>query len=113
MKRVRWVAAAAAACAAMVFGMPPTAHADGEAVYQGCSSAYTFTTDVNGLAVTCEPMTFSGAWVWLPVLRPSVLSSANELDPCTVPGLVAAKVGGGTLVCEAHFNGYFYWSRSI
>ncbi|WP_274029449.1 hypothetical protein [Streptomyces sp. MMBL 11-1] len=91
-----------------------TASADTDpAVYQACSTAYEFTTDVNGVDVTCEPMTFSGAWVWLPVLHPDPLPTHAALDPCSVPGLVSAKSGGGTLVCEAHFNGFFYWQRSI
>jgi hypothetical protein len=113
MKVLRWAGAALAATGALLLSASATAHADGEAVYQSCSTAYAFTTDVNGIEVTCEPMTLDGDWLWLPVLRPSPAPSAYALDPCAVPGLVAAKVGGGTLVCERHFNGFYYWARSV
>lgn len=113
MKWLRRIAGVVAAAAALILAVPVAAQADGEAVYQPCSTAYAFTTDVNGIAVTCEPLTLDGGWLWLPVLRPSPLPTAYELDPCTVPGLVANKVGGGTLVCERHFNGFYYWARSV
>lgn len=113
MKALRWVGVSLAATAALLLSTSTAAHADGEAIYQPCSTAYAFTSDVNGIQVTCEPMTLEGAWLWLPVLRPSPLPTAYELDPCPVPGLVASKVGGGTLVCERHFNGFYYWARSV
>ena len=113
MKLTKWAAAVTAAAAGLLLSASAVAHADGEAVYQPCSTAYAFTTDVHGIPVTCEPMTLDGSWLWLPLLRPSPQPTAYELDPCAVPGLVAAKVGGGTLVCERHFNGFYYWARSV
>ncbi len=112
LRKLGALAAALALPMALMTASSASADTDPE-VYQPCSTAYAFTTDVNGVEVTCEPMTFGGTWTWLPVLRPDPLPVNAALDPCPVPGLVSAKSGGGTLVCEAHFNGFFYWSRSI
>lgn len=96
-------------------GLAPLAFASGTpSVYDSCTSTdyQTYTTDANGLQVGCENLPGS-TFQWLPTLRPATLPVVADLDPCSIPLLVARTSGGSTEVCEHHFNGLFYWHRSI
>ncbi|MGW3821800.1 hypothetical protein ACWEAF_05695 [Streptomyces sp. NPDC005071] len=113
MKRLWAVIVALAAGLTVALSTAGPAAAFTVEVYQPCPTGYEFADDVNNIPVTCEPMTQDGPWLWLPILHANPTPTAHELDPCPTPGLVANKVGGGTLVCERHFDSFYYWARSV